>query len=544
MTMFRKTILNLIAATLLFSTSFVVQAADEWIYTIKQGDNLWDLSEDFLVDMRYWRKLQKLNNITAATRMPPGSKLRIPREWSRIQPSKATVKSFSGDVLTLGAYSESKQGVVVGMDLNEGDEIQTGSGSSVTLEFEDGSLLILRENSDLKLETLESYGRKGVFNTQLKLRRGRSDNRVNPYKKPGSRFEIHTPSATAAVRGTSYRVTVIDQQAMTTEVLEGEVNVANEVGGIGVPGGYGTVAKRDVPPTPPVVLLTAPDLSQLSVLIEQLPIRFNLPEIEDANSYRVQIATDPAFQALDYDSISETTSTKIADLADGEYLMKVRGIDQNDLEGFDSQHAFVLNAKPEAPFPLEPQVGQAVPLEHREFSWSKNAEATAYHFQLADNPEFDQPLINISDHKEGSTKLDQSLQPGEWFWRIAAIDAEGSGPFGEVNSFRVMKPGSKVGVQSMNESEIIFNWPAGNENDRYQIQIADDSTFQSLIVNEQIDQSEYILPCPKNPGVLYVRTKLVEPDGFEGSWGTTQQVDLPDERPFWLMGVVPFLLFL
>lgn len=549
MIMCTKIIHKIFALVLLFSVTLVLQtqaqAADEWIYTVKPGDNLWDLSEHFLVDMRYWRKLQRHNKVTAANFMAPGTKLHIPREWSRIQPSKATVKSFSGEVIAIDSSSGTQQDVVLDMELNAGDEIQTGAESSVTLEFDDGSLLILREESELKFETLESYGDEDVFNTQLKLRRGRSDNQVNPDKKPGSRFEIRTPSATAAVRGTTYRVTVLDQEAMSTEVLEGKVNVANDLGGIGVPGGYGTVAKRDVPPTAPVVLLAAPNLTSLPTLIEQLPIKFNLPKIDNANAYRVQVGSDPTFQTLDHDAVSRTTSTKIAELADGEYLLKIRGIDQNDLEGFDSQHSFVLNAKPEAPFIIAPQSEAAVSHDYRDFSWAISGEISTYHFQLANNAEFDQPLINLPNNQGAATTLTESLEPGKWFWRVAAIDnEEGAGPFGQANPFRVMKPGAKADVQSMNESEITFAWSAGEESDQYQIQVANDSTFEDLIVNEQIDQAEYTLARPENPGTLYVRSKLIEADGFEGSWGAVQQVELPDDRPFWLMGALPFLIFL
>ena len=545
MIMSNKPIHKLVVVSLLLFASIVSTASDDWIYTVKQGDNLWDLAEEYLLDVRYWRKLQKLNGVTDTTHMPPGSKLRIPLKWTRIQPSEATVENVSGNVSVMVASSGENQKVTSGMKLKVGDEILTESGSSATLKFGDGSILLLRENSDLKLETLESYGDEDVFNSRLKLKRGRTDNEVNPYKKPGSRFEIYTPSATAAVRGTVYRVAAPDQATTTTEVLVGKVEIANDIGKTSVPGGYGTVAKLDEPPAPPVVLLPAPDLSQVSDLIEHLPLRFNLPQIKNARAYRIQIAMDPTFQSLDYDGISPTPAAKIAELSDGEYMMKVRGIDANDLEGFDTIHTFTLNAKPEAPFPVEPQPEGAVPLGHTSFSWSKSDGISSYHFQLADNAEFTQPIVDVSDNKGSVTNINESLQPGTWFWRVAAIDsAEGSGPFGEAYEFRVMKPGPEVEPPAMSETEIVFRWPAGEASDQYQIQVARDDTFESPIVDEMISESSYSMSRPEEPGNIYMRTKLIEPDGFEGSWSTPQNLEIPDERPFWMMGAVPFLLFL
>ncbi|MFK8067220.1 MAG: FecR domain-containing protein [Gammaproteobacteria bacterium] len=516
--------------------------SDEWIYTVKQGDNLWNLTEDFLVDIRYWRKLQTLNNINQPSRMRPGSTLRIPREWSRIRPSEATIKSFSGDVIVTASGNE--KNVSTDMKLVAGDQIQTGSEAFAKLIFEDGSMLILRENSELILQTLESYGNKDVFNTRLELKRGRSDNQVNPDKKSGSRFEINTPSATAAVRGTSYRINVIDQKSMTTEVLEGEVNVANETGKTGVEGGFGTLAKKGEPPTPPVVLLPAPVLSQLSGSVDQLPIKFQLPEIKGAQAYRVQVASDSKFLALDYDDLSLTTSARINELSDGKYFMKVRGVDINSIEGFDSKHVFVLNAKPEAPLILEPQSGQTVSSNHRKFSWTKNTDAKAYHFQLANNLNFDQPLIDVSDYKETSTDISQPLSPGKWFWRVTALDAEGAGPDGSVNEFRVMKPGAKMDAASIDESEIIFRWSVSDESDRYQIQIASDKNFEKLLVNKELDKAEYIFPKPKSASTIFVRIRVIEFDGFKGAWGSVQQLNIPGETLLWLLGLVPLLLFL
>ncbi len=537
--------LFLLSSFLVHATEVVypkTKLLDEWIYTVKQGDNLWNLTEDFLVDMRYWRKLQRLNNINQPSKILPGSTLRIPRAWSRIRPSEATIKSFSGNVSV--TVLEKNQAVSVDMKLVAGDRIQTGAGAFARLLFEDGSVLILRENSELIVETLESYGNKDVFNTNLELKRGRLDNKVNPDKKPGSRFEINTPSATAAVRGTSYRLNVIDQESITTEVLEGEVNVANEVGGIGVEGGFGTLVKQGVPPTPPVALLPVPELSQIPTLFEQLPIKFQLPEIKDAHAYRIQIAPDSAFLALNYDDLSLSTTVSIDELRDGEYFIKVRGVDQNALEGFDSLHGFILNAKPDAPLLIEPQRGQTVSSEYRKFSWTKNADATAYHFQLADNLNFDQPRIDIPEYKETTTTISHPLPPGKWFWRVSALDAEGAGPLGSVNEFQVMKPGKKVDVALIDEAEIVFRWPDGEESDRYQIQIASDIVFQKLIVDTEVDQVRYIFPRPKLASTLFVRIRVIEADGFEGSWGSVQQVDIPDEHPFWLLALGPLLLFL
>jgi nitrogen fixation protein FixH len=225
--------------------------------------------------------------------------------------------------------------------------------------------------------------------------------------------------------------------------------------------------------------------------------------------------------------------------------MRVRGIDDKDLEGFDSTHTFVLNAKPEPPFPVVPQPGGSVPVGHAEFSWSKSEGISTYHFQLADNKNFDQPVVNITNYKGKSVLIKESLEPGQWYWRVAAIDPEeGSGPFGEANSFRVMKPGPEAAPPEMSENEIVFRWPATEASDQYQFQVAREDTFETPLVDERLTESQYILPVPEQPGTIYMRTKVIEADGFEGSWSTPQSLEIPAKPPVWMLGIIPFLFML
>lgn len=527
----------------LLLSSISATLASEWVYTVKPGDTLWRLTEDFLVDIRYWRRLQSMNYVTQPNNMPPGTTLRIPLKWTKINPSQAMVKNVAGKVTVIS--KDGKRDAKLETFLLVNDEITTDIGASITLEFGDGSVLTLREESKLRLETLEYYGNKDVFNTKLKLEQGRTDNEVNPHKKPGSRFEIYTPSATAAVRGTVYRVAAPDQTTTSTEVLEGKVTVANDLGQEQVPGGYGSVAKLNTPPTPPIVLLDAPDLSEVPELVEKLPIRFNLPEIENARSYRIQLAKNSAFQSLDYDGTSSTTTTRIPALADGNYLMKVRGIDKNNLEGFDSTHSFTLNAKPEAPFLVMPKLEAAIPVEHTAFSWSDSKDISTYHFQLADNDKLSQPVVDTITHDQGSNiELKETLTPGKWFWRVAAIDAaDGPGPFGETNTFRVMKPGPAADTPEMSDTDIVFRWSAGAPSDQYAIQISREETFETLLVDTQTSKPNYTMLRPADPGKIYIRVRLIEADGFEGSWSTPHFLTIPEKTPYWL-GVLPFLFLL
>ena len=65
--------------------------ADEWIYTVKPGDNLWNLSERHLTGVQYVQRLQQMNRIKDPYVIPPGKKLRIPVAWSQISDADAVL---------------------------------------------------------------------------------------------------------------------------------------------------------------------------------------------------------------------------------------------------------------------------------------------------------------------------------------------------------------------------------------------------------------------------------------------------------------------
>ena len=198
----------------------------DWFYTVRPGDNAWDVGKRYLKSMRYWPQFKELNRISDPRRITPGSSLRFRLAWLKSGAVMATLQAVHGEVTILRAGTGSTIPARAGMTLWGGDEVHTGPGGNATLRFVDNSLVLLEQDSVLALDSLMYYGGTGMAETRLHLKKGRTDNKVTPKKGPGSRFEIRTPSAMAAVRGTSYRVGC-DSEVMRTEVSGGSVQVAN-----------------------------------------------------------------------------------------------------------------------------------------------------------------------------------------------------------------------------------------------------------------------------------------------------------------------------
>ena len=128
--------------------------AQEWLYTVRPGDNLWNITADYLTRMDYWPRLQALNQVADPEHLPPGMKLRIPAAWLKHLPASAQVTNVQGQVRATIAATHQTILVSSGLFLQSGDEIRTGPDGNVTLEFRDGSRLLLQANSELRLDAL------------------------------------------------------------------------------------------------------------------------------------------------------------------------------------------------------------------------------------------------------------------------------------------------------------------------------------------------------------------------------------------------------
>jgi ferric-dicitrate binding protein FerR (iron transport regulator) len=123
-----------------------------------------------------------------------------------------------------------------------GDEIQSGATGRARLELGDGSILSLGSNTSLHVIQHDPASQQ----TQLDLLYGNLRSKVVKLTRPGSKFEIQTPIASAGIVGTDFHLTAT-QDMTILYVFEGVVRLTSRLDGHSVvaTAGQRVIMRRD-----------------------------------------------------------------------------------------------------------------------------------------------------------------------------------------------------------------------------------------------------------------------------------------------------------
>lgn len=520
-------------AAVLFGFAFALPAAaqstgtdDDFVYYFQRGDTLIRLGRRLLVQPERWHEVQLRNGIGDPLRIPPGTPLRIPQDWLRLAPYAVTVGVVSGHVTRGGAPVQS------GESLAEGSVIETAADGAVTLHLADGSVVTLQKSSKLELQRLRKVeGVEATHSTRLKLESGRVETVVPPRQGMG-RLDIATPVAVSAVRGTRFRTSHAGA-AGTNETLEGSVAVSNALSAVAVPAGFGTRIERDTPPLAPRPLLPAPDLTGLPEVNSGAEFALTLPPVEGARQYRVQLATDPSFQSIVDDRITDSPALSVP-LADGKYWLRARAIDAHGIEGFDAVRPVEQARAPSPPALLSPASTARTTDRNVRFQWGAAESADAYQLQVARDPGFAEIVV---DERLVATSFDAAGLPvGRYYWRVMASNPRGgAGAWSEPRSFEQRPAPPEVEAPEIDRHSITLRWSAASGGP-YRVQIARDAGFERIVADVVSATPEATVMKPF-PGIYHVRVQVVAADGQADPFGPARRVDVP--LPPW----VPVLLF-
>jgi len=337
---------------LAISFSATVNAETQyWEYTFRPGDTIWDLAKKYTTSVDNWSEIQRINELRQGRdrKIRPGTRVVIPVSMLKLQPTPARVIAVNSGVQLLRANGE-KAEITTQTKLYSGDRVITQDRQSLRLQFADQSELQVLPNSEVVLDRISYYQSTGMVDTRVRLNSGSVNTWVEK-QRPDSHYEIRTPAAITAVRGTAFRLTAASRELSRTEVIEGTVAVSAAKTEKAVKEGYGIVAEKDKPLPEPVKLLAAPVLGD-NQSVEQTELQLTWAKLDGAKAYRYQLANDIAFNNIITDATTPHPSINTGKLQPAQYYLRVRGIDQYELEGVDAVADYKI-IKPPPPLPVE-----------------------------------------------------------------------------------------------------------------------------------------------------------------------------------------------
>lgn len=495
-------------------------AAAPWschTHVAQPGDTLIGLGQRYLVQPLDWPVLARLNHVGNPRRIPIGTRLCVPLERVRASPSPVQVLEAVGDT---SAHP--------GDRLLPGHRVRTGSQGYITLQLADGSVLKVQSATEAVLQSSQNHEPAGVLRTLWQLLRGRIESVVTPQPSTPPRFQIQTPQATLAVRGTEFRVTTIPGQTLA-ETLSGAVAVRQGTRQALVSAGLGTVATADGALAAPRALPAPPDIGQVPTLFERPLVRLPLPPLAEGHRYRVQVADDADFRRVRAEVDSAEPLVRIAGLADGDHHWRVRTSDASGLSGSDAAGQFRLKARPEPPIPTAPLSGAKQRTPTIDFAWAEHPQASHYLLQVGRGAGFHDLVVDQARLTQPGHSV--ALPPGDYVWRVrTALAGPDLGPWGEAQRLAVRAPPAALPPPTVSDTTLLFQ-PQGEPGQRFEFQLARDAGFHTVLAEAGAPAAEVpapvALPRPEEGGRLYVRYRAIDPDGYIGPHSSAQIIELP-----------------
>ncbi|MBP7217265.1 MAG: FecR domain-containing protein [Candidatus Omnitrophica bacterium] len=127
----------------------------------------------------------------------------IPSEGAALM--QARVVSVLGTVRIFKKTASDWQQMQVGVLIQEGDTVQTGSDGRLEIALPNGNSLLLKADTELKCATMRVDSTNENFENTFEMKRGRVMGLVVKINKQ-STFQVKTPTAIAGVRGSLFEV--------------------------------------------------------------------------------------------------------------------------------------------------------------------------------------------------------------------------------------------------------------------------------------------------------------------------------------------------
>jgi len=292
-----------------------------------------------------------------------------------------------------------------------------------------------------------------------------------------------------------------------------------------------------IPPAAP--MLSLPTIG--SIMPTALTLQWNATIAADR--YRIQVATDSLFTSMvKDDSLVLATSYTIINLNNGvTYYWRVLAYNAGGYSPASATWRFrtISVVAPTPPVALSPAVGTVVPTIAM-LQWSPVSAADKYRVQIALDSLFSGTLVTDDSLVLPTTYRTINLKNGTtYFWRIFSINFAGTSGPSIVWSFKTINttplaPLQTLPVNATNglPNRPVFQWKPAAGASRYRLQIAEDTPFRVLVLDDStLVDTLYQGVALNYNSTYYWRIQAINNVGlsaFSDVWSFNTAVSTPD----------------
>lgn len=299
-----------------------------------------------------------------------------------------------------------------------------------------------------------------------------------------------------------------------------------------------------IPPEAPTLVVPARDV----ILDSTNRPAFSWQGVSNATQYQIQVDDSSSFNSPEYQSTdSNIGHTSRQGLSQGVYSWRVRAFNEYDTPGdWSSTWQFTVSIPPDAPVLVNPENGdRAFAGRNVAFEWQEVSNVVRYQVQVDNNSSFRSPEKDTT--LPGDDLLARfSLSTDTYSWRVRAINRYNTpGPWSAPRTLIVVPPlAAPVLVypennETVNTSNVPFNWDNVPGASRYRLQVDNNSNFNSPEFNDRITPSHARissglvpanLSCGYNEFRYYWRVRAINQYGMGGPWSSVRVFSLGINR--------------
>ncbi|TNC79604.1 MAG: hypothetical protein C9356_18325 [Oleiphilus sp.] len=505
----------------------VTESNGDWYYTFRPTDSMQSISKRFLNTNHDWPELVRYNRIDDVNSLQAGSIIRIPIAWLKFQPQPAKVLSVDGNVLIKKDRFSQYQLLKANTLIQVGFEIMSRNGTAL-IKLADNSIVRVESDTQLSFNRMSHFGETGMVDTRLRLKKGGVISEVAPLEK-GSRFEIRTPSAVAAVRGTEFRLRS-DASGSQIEVTEGNVEFSHAHGSQTVGAGEGARVNVNSAIITSKKLYEAPARSFSAKSVGELPFKLSWEPSAGAKSYKYELRVDsPAGNVLQSKQLS-SPEVELEHVSNGDYQVAMRAIDKDGFEGMDDVASVSVELDGDTPSLLLPIQSSIVNSSELEFGWSLKRPETKSKLQVSTDRDFVDFVYEGQFQSETKLAMNNQLDPGVYYWRVIGLSADHVESASDSRKLSVRGLMNETRILSVNYvgNQVGLFWNSIDEANGYILQISDSKNFLRILREETIQKPSAFLKL--TPGKnYYARIKGIPNELFESEFGPSETLFIPED---------------